>query len=98
MLYLKVSLSDFLTLFSARTHDGFFWSSIPSYLLLTGACISMGISTIIACLWPTNAGDFWTDGLTVEGLALSEYKLWALWVWIYCIIWWWIQDLCKAST
>jgi H+-transporting ATPase len=25
-MYLKVSISDFLTLFSARTHDGFFWS------------------------------------------------------------------------
>jgi H+-transporting ATPase len=62
MIYLKVSLSDFLTLFSARTHDGFFWSSRPSWMLLTGATLSMGISTIIACLWPGNAAKFWTDG------------------------------------
>jgi hypothetical protein len=97
MIYLKVSLSDFLTLFSARTHDGFFWSSIPSWMLLTGACISMGISTIIACLWPANAAHFWTDGISVRGLALDpDYKLWPLWVWIYCIVWWWIQDLCKV--
>ncbi|GBF93619.1 H+-transporting ATPase [Raphidocelis subcapitata] len=97
MIYLKVSLSDFLTLFSARTHDGFFWSSRPSWMLSLGACISMGISTLIACLWPPNAGDFWTDKIKVRGLALSEYKLWPLWVWIYCVVWWWIQDLCKVA-
>jgi H+-transporting ATPase len=35
------------------------------------------------------------DGQHVRGLALkspeSSYTLWALWVWIYCIIWWFIQ-------
>jgi len=97
MIYLKVSLSDFLTLFSARTHDGFFWSSRPSWMLMTGACISMGISTIIACLWPAEAGDFWTDKIKTRGLVLGEYKLWPLWVWIYCIVWWWIQDVCKVA-
>ena len=54
-----MSLSDFLTLFSARTHDGFFWSSRPCWMLAVGACISMGISTLIACAWPANAGAFW---------------------------------------
>lgn len=36
------------------------------------------------------------DGLLVEGLGLGEYRLWPLWVWIYCIIWWFIQDFCKV--
>lgn len=90
-MYLKVSLSDFLTLFSARTHDGFFWSSIPSWMLLTGACISMFLSTMIACFWPGNAPTFWTDGMPVRGLALGDYKLWALWVWVYCVFWWLVQ-------
>ena len=92
-----VSLSDFLTLFSARTHDGFFWSSAPSWMLLVGACMSMGISTIIACFWPANVATFWTDGIPCRGLALGDYKLWALWVWIYCVVWWWIQDACKVG-
>eukprot|EP00882_Tetradesmus_deserticola_P030967 GHRQ01034997.1.p1 GENE.GHRQ01034997.1~~GHRQ01034997.1.p1 ORF type:complete len:207 (+),score=58.11 GHRQ01034997.1:73-621(+) len=26
----------------------------------------------------------------------GEYTLWALWVWIYCIVWWLIQDICKV--
>jgi len=99
MMYLKVSLSDFLTLFSARTHNGFFWSSAPSWMLLTGACISMGISTLIACLWPANVARFWTDGIPCRGMVVgTNYKLWPLWVWIYCIVWWWIQDVCKVGT
>jgi H+-transporting ATPase len=98
MMYLKVSLSDFLTLFSARTHNGFFWSSRPSWMLLTGACISMGISTIIACFWPANVATFWTDGIPCRGLAIGSYRLWALWVWFYCIFWWWVQDVCKVGA
>ncbi len=31
------------------------------------------------------------DGLPVQGLALGQYTLFPLWVWIYCIIWWIIQ-------
>ncbi|KAI8475078.1 MAG: hypothetical protein J3K34DRAFT_517717 [Monoraphidium minutum] len=97
MIYLKVSLSDFLTLFSARTHDGFFWSSIPSWMLMTGATLSMGVSTMIACFWPANVAKFWTDGIPCRGLAIGDYKLWALWVWVYCIVWWLIQDATKVG-
>jgi hypothetical protein len=28
----------------------------------------------------------------------GEYTLWALWVWIYCIVWWLIQDTCKVAA
>jgi hypothetical protein len=27
----------------------------------------------------------------------DDYTLWALWVWIYCIVWWLIQDTCKVA-
>jgi len=96
MMYLKVSISDFLTLFSARTHNGFFWSDKPSPFLAGAAVLSLAISTIVACFW----GDGVIDGQHVRGLALkteeSPYTLWALWVWIYCLIWWFIQDACKV--
>ena len=55
MVYLKVSVSDFLTLFSARTHEGFFWSSTPSPILLVAAFCALAISTILACIWPKGA-------------------------------------------
>jgi H+-transporting ATPase len=31
-------------------------------------------------------------------MALGDYKLWPLWVWIYCVVWWWIQDVCKVGA
>lgn len=91
-MYLKVSISDFLTLFSARTHDGFFWSSTPSPILMAAALLSLAISTILACFWP----DSNVDHQSVEGLANHTPKELAVVVWIYCLIWWFIQDLAKV--
>lgn len=94
MIYLKVSISDFLTLFCARTHNGFFWSDRPSPFLAGAAVISLAISTVVAMFW----GDGIIDGQHVRGLVLGEYKLWPLWIWIYCIVWWFIQDAAKVVT
>jgi H+-transporting ATPase len=92
-MYLKVSVSDFLTLFSARTHDGFFWSSEPSPILLSAACFSLVISTLLACFWPKSV----VDDQDVEGLAYNAPYL-AIVVWIYCILWWFFQDLAKVGV
>ena len=70
-----MSLSDFLTLFSARTHDGFFWSSRPCWMLAVGACISMGISTLIACMWPAEAGEFWCAAAAARGVGLGPGRV-----------------------
>lgn len=88
MMYLKVSISDFLTLFSARTHDGFFWSSKPSPILLGAACFALMLSTILACAWPR----VHLDGMLVEGLKGSL----PVYVWLYCIFWWFVQDGAKV--
>eukprot|EP01040_Poterioochromonas_malhamensis_P007402 gene7402-7984_t len=92
IMYLKVSISDFLTLFSARTHDGFFWSSRPSIILLAAASFSLCLSTLLACVWPKST----VDGQSVVGLTNEDPKAWAVYVWIYCIIWWLIQDAAKV--
>ena len=86
-----MSLSDFLTLFSSRCL-GWFWESMPSAILMTAATFSLGLSTLLACVWPEGE----TDHTPTEGLALGEYRLWPLWIWIYCIIWWFLQDIAKA--
>jgi H+-transporting ATPase len=145
MIYLKVSLSDFLTLFSARTNPGPFWSMVPGKLLMGAATISLAISTVLACIWPTGKVDevptqglviapnyysahvsdttnetclpgapnnpctrFSPDyyaGVTIEGVTgvsatgtskNEHYTLWPLWVWLFCVIFWWIQDACKV--
>ena len=41
-IYLKVSVSDFLTLFSARTGGDFFWATAPSPILLIAGGIALG--------------------------------------------------------
>ena len=92
IMYLKVSISDFLTLFSARTHDGFFWSSRPSPILLVAAIFSLSLSTILACFWPTSH----VDNQYVVGLANRHPKEMAVFVWLYCIFWWFVQDTAKV--
>ena len=87
MIYMKVSVSDFLTLFSARTHDGFFWTVAPSPVLLAAAGVALSLSTTLACAWPRGT----LDKQEVEGLAYGSYTLMPLWIWIYCVFWWFVQ-------
>ena len=87
IIYLKVSVSDFLTLFSARTHDGFFWSARPSPILMGAALLALSLSTILACVWPKGH----TDKQLSMGLAYEtdphSNTLMPLWIWIYCVFW-----------
>eukprot|EP01038_Epipyxis_sp_PR26KG_P012711 gene12711-17047_t len=91
-MYLKISISDFLTLFSARTHDGFFWSSTPSPILLIAAVFSLTLSTVLACCWP----DGNVDDQLVIGLSNRQPKALFVYVWLYCIFFWFVQDLAKV--
>ena len=91
VIYLKVSISDFLTLFSART-EGFFWTSTPSYILVIAGGIALSLSTILACSWP----DEYLDGIEITGLSRRTPKALAFYVWLYCLFWWIIQDFAKV--
>jgi len=94
MIYLKVSISDFLTLFSARTRS-FFFTAKPGNALMAGGAFALSLSTILACVWPI--GDL--DSVPVYGLARDPiYHYWPIWVWVYCIVWWFIQDILKVLT
>jgi H+-transporting ATPase len=89
-IYLKVSVSDFLTLFSARTGEKFFFQIRPAPLLLAGGVIALSISSILAIVWPKST----PDGIETEGLK-AQMGLF-LFVWIFCIIWWFVQDIAKV--
>mmetsp|Transcript_3547 Transcript_3547/g.7588 ORF Transcript_3547/g.7588 Transcript_3547/m.7588 type:complete len:891 (-) Transcript_3547:168-2840(-) len=96
MLYLKVSISDFLTLFSSRTQADWFFSHMPSKILLIGAVISLTISTIVASVWKDGRmDDIWTVGLAHGS---GNTHLLPIWVWLYCIFWWFVQDVVKVLT
>jgi H+-transporting ATPase len=93
-IYLKVSISDFLTLFSARTGDDWFWSTRPAPVLLAAGSFALGCSTIFACNWPETYPD------RIFKLGLDHRRPYALsvYIWIYCLVWWGVQDAAKVFT
>jgi len=93
-IYLKVSVSDFLTLFSARAGKDPFFYTRPANILIGAGCVALSCSTIIACTWPKSS----PDGIQTLGLGLRQPYGLAAYIWIYCIIWWFIQDACKVGT
>ncbi len=82
----QVSISDFLTLFSSRTVS-WFWTSMPATPLLGAGMVALTISTMLGTFWPQSE----LEHLPVLGLGRNDgdgdYKLWPIWVWIYCVIW-----------
>jgi H+-transporting ATPase len=91
-IYLKVSVSDILTLFSARTGEYFFWQIKPAPILTAGAVFALIVSSLLSIFWPTSE----PDDIPTEGLQ-GEIGVFVF-VWIYCFFFWLIQDLCKVLT
>jgi len=89
-IYLKVSVSDFLTLFSARTNDQFFWKIKPALILFLGGVIALTLSSLLAIFWPQST----PDGILTEGLR-SDMGLFVF-VWLFCLFFWFIQDAMKV--
>lgn len=75
-IYLKVSLSDFLTLFSART-TSFFFTIKPDIKLVFAAFAALGASTVLTSQWPTALNEKKLEEKYMEPAAFadnSEYK------------------------
>lgn len=93
-IFLKVAVSDFLTLFSARAGEDWFWASRPAPILMAAAGLALSVSTLLACIWPSSR----PDGIPTIGLEREEPHILPVFIWIYCIIWWIIQDAAKVYT
>lgn len=89
-IYLKVSVSDFLTLFSARTGPLFFWQVPPARILLAGGAFALTLSSLLALFWPETT----IDGIPVAGLE-SEVGIFVF-VWLFCLFFWFVQDGLKV--
>ena len=102
MIYLKISISDFLTLFAARTQDRPFYAYYPSGILLGGAAFSLTLSTCVAAFFPDcTMDDIKTIGLSrdSDGVSASTMQhMMPIFVWIYCILWWLVQDAVKVAS
>ncbi len=93
IIYLKVSVSDFLTLFSARTR-GFFWERAMGKYLALAAFLALSASTLLALFWSDIFAGL--EGAFMAGLRNSRGAVLA--TWFYCILWWLAQDLCKVGV
>jgi H+-transporting ATPase len=90
-IYMKVSISDFLTLFTARTGPHPFWASRPSLILMIAGGCALTISTVLAVTWP----DSNPDGIYTLGLGYRRPELLPIYIWIFCLFWFVVQDVCK---
>ena len=91
-IYLKVSISDFLTLFSARAGGEWFWKVRPANILMVGACVALVSSTLISMFWPKSR----PDHIETEGMLESEPYGLVFFVWLWSLIWWFIEDAAKV--
>jgi len=91
-IYLKVSVSDFLTLFSARAGGDWFFMVKPAPILLLGAMIALSCSTCFAMFWPKS----YPDGIQTEGLLESQPYMLEAFVWGWSLVWWFAEDAAKV--
>jgi H+-transporting ATPase len=86
-VYLNISVTDFLTLFSARTGPKHFWEIYPATILFAAGAFSLILSTVFACMWPA----YYPDDVYTLGLARREPYLLPVYIWLYCLVTWFIQ-------
>lgn len=93
-IYLKVSLSDFMTVFTARTSSWFF-TRTPGKVLLAAAGIATFAATIMSVYWflDVNAGS--GDSGKIPNMKSVSWGL-AMWVWGYNLIFMVLQDVVKV--
>merc|ERR1719456_731012 len=92
-IYLKVSVSDFLTLFSARAGGDWFFMVRPANILLCGGMIALTCSTCFAMFWPKS----YPDGIQTEGLVRSPPYTLEVFVWSWSLTWWLAEDAAKVA-
>merc|ERR1711871_514702 len=91
-VYLKVSVSDFLTLFSARAGGDWFFMVKPAPILAIGGAFAVTCSTCFAMFWPKS----YPDDIQTEGLEESPPYLLQVFVWSWSLSFWIAEDAAKV--
>ena len=97
LLYLKVSLSDFLTVFNARNR-GWFWERLPGQALSIAAFGAMGASTLFALFWPFEEHDVTSFNKYAYMSPLSGSKYGVVVIWAISLLSFLLQDLVKVAA
>lgn len=91
LMYMKISLSDFLTVFSGRCR-GFFFERRPGYALSCAFVFATGCSTLLSVFW------FFSDHESAENpdpMKKISFKT-CFTVWVYNLLWFIAQDIAKV--
>merc|ERR1719487_3016920 len=83
VMYLKISLSDYASVFNSRC-QGWMWSRAPSPVVLLAASFAMVLATILSVYMPPGMSPIQRDV--------------AAFVWFYVAVWAFIQDAAKVAT
>jgi H+-transporting ATPase len=84
-MYLKISLSDYFSVFNSRT-KGWLWTRAPSVVLVGAFVVATAASTWLSVYWPFGNG--------MKGI---EWSL-AGYCWLYVMFWAILQDAAKVLT
>lgn len=93
-LFLKVAISDFITVFAART-ESYFFTHQPSYVVLGCAVLATACSTLLALLW---CFDFAANEEEKKHKMKAVGWEVVFFVWVYNVMWFLVQDLVKVWT
>ena len=94
VVYLKVSLSDFLTVFTARTNS-WFWTREPGKVLLAAAVVATLAATFMSAYWflDVNSGD--GDSGKIPNMKSVSWGVCGF-VWAYNLVFFILQDIVKV--
>jgi H+-transporting ATPase len=97
MLFLKVGISDYLTVFSSRTRN-WFWERRPGRVLGAACVVATVGNTLLSLWWPFSDGGTadYAAVAQMSGLSHSPYAV--LMVWIFSILNFAGQDVAKVVT
>merc|ERR1740117_2237700 len=85
MMYLKISLSDYCSVFNSRTKS-WCWTRAPSKEVIGAAIIAVIAATLFSAFWPFGAG--------MKAIKWNVIGF----VWVYSLIWSIIQDAGKVAN
>ena len=84
MVFLQISLSTSMTIWSVRSHGSAFRSGLPGRSLFGASVSAMLVASLLAWKWPF---------AELEQLPLRLVG----WVWLYCAGWFCVQDTAKLG-
>ncbi len=82
LIFLKLAVAGHMTLFVARTKKSFFLQPYPSPILLTAIVITQAFAAMVVGF-----------GWFVAAIPWA----WIGWIWLYCIVWIFIEDAMKLA-